>query len=520
MLGGLGIATALGAAAGAVVLLPLAELGSVSDRAEGLGWAWSTRLAYWPRNLLTFLKPYVNGDISNNTYGGPSVFWEDYGYVGVAPFLLALYGSVREWRRPLVAFAIGMTLVAYLIVLGPATPVYRLVYELVPGMKLFRFPTRFLIVVELGLAVLAGIGLTRLGSGLKRRFSAESPRAPRLIVLTLCLGTALDLFIHQPRQNPMVPAGEWLAAPRAVDVVRSGSSQPRTFTPHHRALHRRAFVLAHGWANVNPYFDLRDVLQPNIGGGFWATPSADCYSGIAPRWYVNVWGDHNRQGLLVSQLTQLDFKERTLTVHPALVKVLRTYGVSHLLSAYPQKGAPLALVSQNGNAYVYRVDGAARVRFVRAARHVSTDAEAAARLLDLSFDPDREILLHDAPDSVRPTVAEAGDASSNTAATQAVVTREDPRQVVIEAEAPADGFLLLADTFYPGWTAQVDGTPAPVYRANLSVRGIRLPKGRHEVRFMYDAPGFTRGVQITLVAISILLLWAGAAVYVDRRIRR
>ena len=43
------------------------------------------------------------------------------------------------------------------------------------------------------------------------------------------------------------------------------------------------------------------VLQPNIGGGFWKIPSADCYAGgIAPRWYVEVWGDHNRPGAVFS----------------------------------------------------------------------------------------------------------------------------------------------------------------------------------------------------------------------------
>src|SRR4029077_21134790 len=44
-LGGLGVATLLGAAGGSVVLLPLSALGSVSDRAEALGYAWSTRIA-------------------------------------------------------------------------------------------------------------------------------------------------------------------------------------------------------------------------------------------------------------------------------------------------------------------------------------------------------------------------------------------------------------------------------------------------------------------------------------------
>ena len=89
--------------------------------------------------------------------------------------------------------------------------------------------------------------------------------------------------------------------------------------------------------------------------------------------------------------------------------------------------------------------------------------------------------------------------------------------MVIEAEAPEDGFLLLADTFYPGWTAQVDGMPAPIYRANISVRAVQLPKGRHEIRFEYSAPGFSRGLLITLLAVASLLIWAGGAAYLGRR---
>jgi hypothetical protein len=342
---------------------------------------------------------------------------------------------------------------------------------------------------------------------------------PRLIVLAVCVGTAFDLFFFQPRQNPMVSGRDWLAAPPAVDTVRADSSQPRTFTPRHRDLHIRTFFLAHGWADVAPYFKLRDVLEPNAGGGYWNTPSADCYAGIAARWFVDVWGDHNREALM-AVLAYLNFETRTLRVHPLLPKVLRTYGVSHVLSPFPQQETAFALVSHDGNAYVYRVDGAARVRFVRAARQVKTDREAFGRIVDAGFDPDREILLHDAPDIAPPGPEGAPDISTHTAESRPVVTHEDSRQLVITAEAPADGYLLLADTFYPGWTAHVDGTPTPIYRANVSVRGIRLPKGRHEVRFTYDAPDFARGLQITLASVSLLLLWAGGAAYVDRRGRR
>jgi hypothetical protein len=524
LLGGLLAAIVLGAAAGAVVLLPLSALGGVSDRAEALGWDWSTRLAYWPPNILTFLVPYFHGDISNNTYPGPSLFWEDYGYVGLATVLLAVYGAVRERRRPVVIFTILMTLVAYLFVLGRATPVFRIAYLVIPGMKLFRFPTRFLIVVELGLALLAAIGLTRLGADLKRRLPA-SPRLARGIVLAICAGTALDLFIHQPRQNPMVPAQRWLAAPATANVVHADSAQPRTFTPRHRNLHVKTFGVAHGWSNVEPFFELRDLLEPNTGGGFWNTPSADCYAGIAASWYVNVWGDHNREAMM-SLLAYLDFGAQTLRTHPVLPRVLRTYGVTHVLSPYPQQSAVFALVRHDKNAYVYRVDGAERVRFVRASRRVSTDEEGAKFLLAAGFDPDREVLLHDAPEAVRPTVdGEAAIASEPLAtarptAGRPVVTHEDSRQLTIDAEAPEDGFLLVADTFYPGWTAQVDGEPSLVYRANISVRAIQLPKGRHEVRFTYEAPGFARGVQVTVLAIALLVMWAATAAYIDGRARR
>ena len=515
-LGGLGLASVLGAASGAVLMLPLSALGSISDRAEALGYDWSTRLAYWPTNLLTFLVPYIHGDISDNTYIGPPFFWEDYGYVGVATVLLAFYGAIRERKRPVVLFAGVMTVVAYLFVLGQATPVFHVAYLLIPGLKMFRFPTRFLIVVELGLALLAAVGLTRLGSDLARRWPSPS-RIPALVAAAICAATALDLFIHQPRQNPMVPAREWLAPPASVELVRTGTPQPRTFTPRHRDMHRRTFQLAHGWTDTARYFQLRDVLAPNLGGGYWGIPSGDCYVGISPRWFVDVWGDHSRELSLMAFLAAYDFEAGTLKVRPSLPAVLSGYGVTHLLSSFPVQGAQLPLAGRTANAFVYRIEGAARVRFVRAARHV-TDPEAATRLLDPAFDPNREVLLADARPAAGPAVDEAIEVPSGAPAPRAAIIRETQKEIVVEAAAEIDGFLLLADTFYPGWSAEVDGRPVALYRANLSVRAIQLPKGQHVVRFAYEAPGFRRGLQISAAAVSLLLIWVGA-LYRTKRTR-
>jgi hypothetical protein len=502
LLGGIAGALMLGGAAGAVVLLPLSELASVSSYSGPLDYHWATYTYFWPRNFFTFFVPYVNGDASDLTYIGPVPFTESYGYVGVATACLAIYGAVRERRRPLVAFLIVMTIVAFAFTLGPRTPIYYAAYLLIPGIQRFRAPTRFLVAVELGLVLLAAIGLTRL----------RETRIPRWIGIAVCVVTAVDLFIHQPRQNRFVPASDWLAAPRTAEIVRADTTAPRTFTPHHRDLHRWAHERARGWVDVGPYFKLRDLLEPNTGGAYWNVPSADCYAGAAPRWYVSVWGYHYFENSPISESAFQEADSATLAIKGSFANLLRTYGVTHVLSPYPGQDPALTLLARESNGYVYRVAGAARVRVVRAARLVPTEAEAAVRLREPTFDPDREILLLDAPDSVHPTVADTAGAPAD-ASGRATVTHEDAGTLVVEAVTPQDGFLLLADTYYPGWHAQVDGVPTPIYRANISVRGIALPKGQHTVRFTYAALPFYRGLWITLIALCALGVWFGAAVY-------
>ena len=264
-------ALVLGAAAGAVVLLPLAEFTTVSDRVAPLDYRWATYTNFWPRNVWTFFIPYINGDVTNGTYVGPPPFWENYGYAGLATVLLAIYGAVRERRRAIVIFLVLITALAFAFILGPHTPIYYAAFKLVPGMDAFRAPTRFMVIVDLGLVLLAAIGLTRL-------------RAPHIVKAAICAVTVGDLLIHQPRWNPMVPASTWLAPPRTAAIVKADAGAPRTFTPQHRDIHRDTHDRNAGWRNLEPYFRLRDLLQPNLGGGYWNVPSADCYVGLAPRW--------------------------------------------------------------------------------------------------------------------------------------------------------------------------------------------------------------------------------------------
>jgi hypothetical protein len=197
---------------------------------------------------------------------------------------------------------------------------------------------------------------------------------------------------------------------------------------------------------------------------------------------------------------------------PEFVNLLRAYGVTHILTPLAARHPGLTLVASEPTVYVYRVEGAARVRVVPAARPTG-DADAVVRMRSPGFDPNQEILLHGAPASVQRTVDGARGVSSDDGGGSAAITYDDGHELVVDAVTPDDGFLLVADTYYPGWRARVDGVDTPIYRANVSVRGIALPKGRHTVRFTYEASSFFRGFWITLVAVCALLLWFGVALY-------
>ena len=65
------------------------------------------------------------------------------------------------------------------------------------------------------------------------------------------------------------------------------------------------------------------------------------------------------------------------------------------------------------------------------------------------------------------------------------VVSYQPEQIELDVTLDAPGVLVLADTWYPGWQATVDGVPAALLRANYLFRAVLLPAGQHRVQFDY-----------------------------------
>lgn len=76
---------------------------------------------------------------------------------------------------------------------------------------------------------------------------------------------------------------------------------------------------------------------------------------------------------------------------------------------------------------------------------------------------------------------------------------------MVEAVAGRDGYLVLGESWAPGWRAWVDGRAAPILRANSVHRAVAIPPGRHQVEFRYVPADFRLGLYVSGVALAVLL---------------
>ena len=88
------------------------------------------------------------------------------------------------------------------------------------------------------------------------------------------------------------------------------------------------------------------------------------------------------------------------------------------------------------------------------------------------------------------------------------VLRETPQHMVLKARADRPSLLIVADCYYPGWGARVDGRAVPVERVHGSFRAVVVPAGDHRVEMAYAPSSFRWGVAGTIAGLLLLALLA------------
>lgn len=87
------------------------------------------------------------------------------------------------------------------------------------------------------------------------------------------------------------------------------------------------------------------------------------------------------------------------------------------------------------------------------------------------------------------------------------ILRYEPERVLIEAQSERPCYLLLQDTYYPGWVAYIDGGREEICKTDLGARAVELPPGRHEVVFRFEPASFRLGLVGSSLGAVLLILY-------------
>jgi hypothetical protein len=120
-----------------------------------------------------------------------------------------------------------------------------------------------------------------------------------------------------------------------------------------------------------------------------------------------------------------------------------------------------------------------------------------ARLKDKHFDFRNSIIIEkDPPEKMPPrNQSPLYDQSS------VKILDYQPNRITLEATMENEGFLVLSDTYYPGWKAYANDRELEIYPADYMLRSIYLDKGSYQVRFVYDPLPLKIGLGISLLTL-------------------
>ncbi len=534
------LSLALGVALAAVQLLPTAELMRQSQRASGMDYDFAMTNSLWPWRLITFVAPDFFGNPGWGTYWGYGTYWEDAGYVGLLPLLLAVglvsrvvfrrkgAGEQGAGKSGLVDFWALSAIIALVLALGQNTPIFPFLFRHVPTFDLFQAPARWLAVVTIALAALASLAAQRWPAGrFRHRRGAlgvvfggalliAGLAAPRLIpnerivtfsAATLRLGVTLigvGLLILAWREKPWWRAAViafilldlllfgWPLVPTVDRSLYLGSTNVAVFLVQDGAArvywptdptHRNREYDAENRVKFG-YLRFSDFgpHEPDYGRGMRESllPNTGILDGVSS---VN-----NFDPLLMGRY--VDFL-RAATGAPSLLRVM---GATHVMSDRPWPGAEPVYTTDD--AMLYRLpDAPGRAWIASAARRVSPD-EMLTALADPNFEPTAVVLLE----------TSSVDLQSPLSTLHSLTLHDGPNRVTIRAALDAPGYLVLADTWYPGWRATVDGERVELLRANYGFRAVWLEAGEHVVRMIYRPISVLVGGALTITALVVIVV--------------
>ncbi|MDB4968458.1 MAG: Bacterial rane protein YfhO, partial [Myxococcales bacterium] len=302
-------------------------------------------------------------------------------------------------------------------------------------------------------------------------FAAAGRLSPRALPLALVGIVVADLLAQSVRLTDWVPSSLYRETPPPVAAVRAlaGPGLIRLYRPQY---------LAFADVDAAPAVVARATLRPNVGVEDGLAP-LDAYDNFEMVHEAALWAALTARPLRMLEVTATRFA----LVPPSLFAGREGFVQR---AAWPALHAVLAEATH----------AAPRVYLAIAAR-VADDASAAQLLQAPDFVPGRAVVLAPA-DGAR-------DLRSDGSCT---LERDRIEELLLRCHASSPSYAVVADAWFPGWRATVDGAAAPILRANLAMRAVPVPAGDPVVELRYRPRGLVAGAVVSLLALLAALALA------------
>jgi len=510
-------------------LLPSAELYSQSRRQEPLPAQEALNWSLNPLSLLNlfFLDKEIDATIANGTryffHRAPSLLLSY--YVGAIAILGACIGFLVGSVRERVALS-GAIILSLLVALGKHTPVYPFLFQHFPLVSVVRFPEKFFFItyvlifyasmrglqawlcdwgqsVKKSVVALALICVASGGAYIALRFNVDVLAnfiAQQTALKSIALvdpNQVVDLVANLERQLVLLSAFFLLLILARKKVIRESLCS---------VLLVAAVFVDLTWAHRDYLFPLApDFIREDQH--ILTRPESELHRVF---YYPSSRHIHPDS---VSIKGKPSYKEATALVFQNLLpNAGLLYGIDYMQEID-------ALARQPYTDFVVfadQLDLPRRLQLLRAFPRVyvankvyveTLTAKILRRLAMDGFDPRTEVILDQTP-SIPPQGALQASAE---------IVRYENTRVTIRASLDASGILVLAESFYPGWNAYVDGKREGILRANLFFRAVALPGGEHTVEFRYEPVSFKIGLVISVTTIFTLIVTTVICVLPKRR---
>ena len=234
-------------------------------------------------------------------------------------------------------------------------------------------------------------------------------------------------------------------------------------------------------------------------------------SGAATSYFHRSIGGYHPAKLSIYE----DLIEQQLDKYPDCLPVLNMLNTKYIFQQ-----------TQDGKDHVMQNPGALGAAwFVQSVRYKPTPQQVMDALTGLDtkdtaivFIADSGKLAYEAPPvSDSATTAGAGQVTAGAGPGSPhdtiELTKNDNDEMDYSSVTSRKRFAVFSEVFYDrGWKAYIDDAETPIIRTNYMLRGLSVPAGKHDIRFVFHPASYYTGRMLQILAgfvLLALLLWAG-----------